>query len=283
MGWVIEHSPHKGADLVVLLMLANHAHADGTGSHPSLATLARETRMSRRQVIRIVERLEVAGAIRVARGASEWGTNLYTIVMSGGVNLSPTSDAITSPAKRTRRTASGGDKPPAEPVSDDAEVVTFSTPASDMTVSPKPSSTKPSLEPSLTEPSEEREAHARADELRHVLADVLYQQPFDQLPTGMQGRVTDAALELAPQPDATPDEIRRRVAIADATWSERAMVTPAAIAGQWPALGRPRSPNGRNGKRDREPTRDELRDKHLTGKYAHLFNRSLDIDTDDKP
>lgn len=56
--WVAQKSSHKGSALLVLYIIANHAHADGTGSYPSQSTIARESRMSVRGVQYIIDRLE---------------------------------------------------------------------------------------------------------------------------------------------------------------------------------------------------------------------------------
>ncbi len=42
LSWVFDHSPveHRG-DLLVLLVLADHAHDDGTRAFPSVETIAR--------------------------------------------------------------------------------------------------------------------------------------------------------------------------------------------------------------------------------------------------
>src|SRR5277367_5324791 len=55
--FVTEHSKHKGSYLLTLIMIANHAHADGTGAWPSIATLAKETRMSERGVQYCLQKL----------------------------------------------------------------------------------------------------------------------------------------------------------------------------------------------------------------------------------
>lgn len=57
ISWVIEKSKHKGNSFVVLLMIANHAKSDGTGAWPSVSTLAKESRLSRRTVQRCLNRL----------------------------------------------------------------------------------------------------------------------------------------------------------------------------------------------------------------------------------
>jgi hypothetical protein len=87
MSWVIENSIHKSGDLVVLLMIANHARSDGGGSWPSIETLARESRMQRRQVQRCVRRLELSGELVTTRGGGPGGANMYSLPMVGSVNL----------------------------------------------------------------------------------------------------------------------------------------------------------------------------------------------------
>ena len=79
MSWVIEKSKHKSGELVVLLMIANHARSDGRGSWPSVATLAAESRMTRRQVQRCVRRLEKSGELATAKNAGPGGANLYSL------------------------------------------------------------------------------------------------------------------------------------------------------------------------------------------------------------
>ncbi|MBX3297446.1 MAG: helix-turn-helix domain-containing protein [Acidobacteria bacterium] len=128
--WVIEHSQHKGSELLLLLMIANHAHADGTNAFPSLKLLAKECRMSRRQIARLVKTLETSGELQVHRRGTR--TNSYSIRMEDD----PTQLRASAP---------------------DA--------ASDMTVSPPSDiAVSPPLEPSLTvkEPSHEPRVRARA-------------------------------------------------------------------------------------------------------------------------
>ena len=81
MSWVIEHSQHKGSAFVVLLMIANHAHADGTGAWPNLETLARESRITTRQVSTILGILERSRELVVQRGKGPRGSNLYSLPM----------------------------------------------------------------------------------------------------------------------------------------------------------------------------------------------------------
>lgn len=63
--WVIQHSKHKGSALLLMIMIANHAHADGTGAYPAVTTLASECRMSDRQIKRLLPELEASGELVV--------------------------------------------------------------------------------------------------------------------------------------------------------------------------------------------------------------------------
>jgi len=95
MGWVIEHSPHKGSELLCLLMVANHAHADGTGAYMSEVTLARECRMSVRQIRRILNRLKASGALRVDHLQGSHSTPGMTVAMDASAdNLTADSQDI---------------------------------------------------------------------------------------------------------------------------------------------------------------------------------------------
>lgn len=138
MSWVIEHSPHGGSELLVLLMVANHADADGAGAYPSAARLAVKCRMSERQVVRILHRLKAAGAIRVEDGTGRGHTNRLTVVMGKPDNLSPI-------------TGKPDNLSPFEPIKADIamspiseERVTSRAIKADIAMSPEPS-----LEPSL--------------------------------------------------------------------------------------------------------------------------------------
>ena len=82
MSFVIDHSKQKGSYLLTLLMIANHAHADGTGAYPSIATLAKETRMSERGVQYCIHALVKSGELLVFRDSGPRGCNLYQIPMT---------------------------------------------------------------------------------------------------------------------------------------------------------------------------------------------------------
>lgn len=137
MSWVIEHSTRKGADLLCLLMIANHAHADGSNSFPSLDVLAKECRMSQRQIARIVARLEESGSITVdRRGGGRGRSNTYRVIMDSAVkgdkmseNTAANSDIITS-ENRPKKSDKMSEKKP--------ETLTYSTRNSDIAMAKEP-------------------------------------------------------------------------------------------------------------------------------------------------
>lgn len=88
ISYVIEHSTHKGSYLLTLLMIANHAHSDGTGAWPSIALLAEETRLSERGVQYCIERLKDSGELLVLPDAGPRGTNAYAITMTQSLRQS---------------------------------------------------------------------------------------------------------------------------------------------------------------------------------------------------
>ena len=74
---VWEHSTHKGANLLLLLALADNANDDGY-CWPSIDTLARRTRTHRATVIRGIERLETTGEVIAHRSGRG---NRYLVVV----------------------------------------------------------------------------------------------------------------------------------------------------------------------------------------------------------
>ena len=94
MAWVIEHSPHKGSELLCLLMVANHANAEGREAYPSISKLAKKCRLSERQITRLLHRLEASGALRIERATGRGKHHSMTVVMDASPsikedNLSP--------------------------------------------------------------------------------------------------------------------------------------------------------------------------------------------------
>jgi hypothetical protein len=108
ISYVIENSKHKGSYLLTLLMIANHAHSDGTGAWPSIATLARETRLSPRGVQYCIGYLRESGELLVIPDAGPRGCNAYAIAMTQSLRQTKngmTQDFVPMTQNPTRRDA----------------------------------------------------------------------------------------------------------------------------------------------------------------------------------
>jgi hypothetical protein len=86
VGWVLAHSEEKLGARLVLLSLANHAHADGTEAYPSVATVAAQARLSERQTQYALRALAKSGAI-TPTGTSRLRTTIYRINMNKGADF----------------------------------------------------------------------------------------------------------------------------------------------------------------------------------------------------
>jgi hypothetical protein len=90
MSWVIEKSGQKGSNLLVLLMIANHADTAGRNAFPAVTTLAAESRLTERGVRYILAKLERSPEeLVIERDAGPYGTHLYSLpgVIRDGFNL----------------------------------------------------------------------------------------------------------------------------------------------------------------------------------------------------
>lgn len=85
MSAVWERSRMKGAPLLLLLAIADHANDRGHDAYPSIETLRRKVRMGERSVRRIVRLLEEEGELRTSIGTGPRGTNEYIVVVATGV------------------------------------------------------------------------------------------------------------------------------------------------------------------------------------------------------
>lgn len=83
ISWVLKHSGATGSDRLVLIALADKSEDDGSNCFPSVATLAQESRCSRRTVQSSLRKLEAAGRIR-ANGKGAKGQTNWTVVMQEG-------------------------------------------------------------------------------------------------------------------------------------------------------------------------------------------------------
>src|SRR5579863_1952178 len=87
ISWVIESSKHKSNAFVVLLMIANHAHSDGTLAWPSVRTLARESRISEREVRYTLRQLERSGELVTIERKGQ--SNMYSLPLVTPAKFAP--------------------------------------------------------------------------------------------------------------------------------------------------------------------------------------------------
>ena len=113
--WVWNNSSHKGGPLLVLLAIADHAHDDGGGAYPSIDTLAFKSRLSTRQVKRVLHELVESGELVIEPNAGPRGANLYTVTFERG------EDKLSSLTGPNGEDEEGGDilSPPGEPAGED--------------------------------------------------------------------------------------------------------------------------------------------------------------------
>lgn len=203
MSWVLRHSEATLGDRLVLLVLADHAKADGSAAWPAVATIAHEARLSERQAIRCLGALREAGAI-VQTGTTKQGCRVYQVVMSGGDILS-------------------------------GEGVTF-TARGGADLSPEPSLQATVLEPSPLAADAAGEEIDKTDHCWEAFAEV-----FGEVTNEGSRARRNKAVKLVKQslasagvvePAAIREEVRRRARTWQATF-ERAKMTDTALANGW--------------------------------------------------
>lgn len=118
--WVLEHSEARLGARLVLIVLADHAHANGTNAFPSVETIAKEARMTSRAVHAALRRLEQDGDIG-RTGKRQSGTIVYAIpgvtrddVSSGGEETTDVADAARGEGYAQK--ASSSSPEPLEPI-----------------------------------------------------------------------------------------------------------------------------------------------------------------------
>ena len=98
MSWVIENSKHQGSAFVVLLMIANRAHPDGSNAYATIGKIAKDARLGKRQVYNILPKLEASGELFIDRSAGR-NPHRYTVTMgANGANIAPLNGAISDPS-----------------------------------------------------------------------------------------------------------------------------------------------------------------------------------------
>lgn len=104
---MLHHSEERLGRRLVLLALADNAHDDGTGAHPTVETIASKARLSEREVQYCLRGLTSDGSLMLT-GKTDKGVNTYTVVMGpptppqeganlAGANLAPEGAAHCTP------------------------------------------------------------------------------------------------------------------------------------------------------------------------------------------
>lgn len=79
ISWVLDHSESRLGPRHVLISIANHSKSDGTGAWPSVSTIARESKLSEREVRYALRELEKSGELKTQKGKGPRGCNLYSL------------------------------------------------------------------------------------------------------------------------------------------------------------------------------------------------------------
>jgi len=110
MHWVWELSKSEYGCRLVMLSISNHANAQGENAWPSIATIAREARISERQVQRVLPLLVAMGELEIIPGAGHRGTHLYRFPKMAQANLfpQPVKKHLEKPFKKRRVTICQG-------------------------------------------------------------------------------------------------------------------------------------------------------------------------------
>lgn len=101
MHWVWELSKSEYGCRLVMLSISNHTNAEGENAWPAIATIAREARLSARQVQRILPILVAMGELEIIPGAGFRGTHLYRLPKMAQSDLfpQPVKKAVEKPFK----------------------------------------------------------------------------------------------------------------------------------------------------------------------------------------
>ncbi|WP_461119562.1 helix-turn-helix domain-containing protein [Saccharothrix stipae] len=103
MTWVWEHAEVAGTDLLLLLAIADAADDQGRNAWPSVADLARKTRLDERTVQRRLKRLHGRGDIAIEPGGGR-RRNRYAILRFPNTGQQRSAPRSTPPPPATRRT-----------------------------------------------------------------------------------------------------------------------------------------------------------------------------------
>lgn len=98
ISWVLRNSSARLGARLVLIVLADHAQADGTNAWPSVSTIAQEACLSKREVAYALKKLVTDGHIEKT-GVSDDQTVIYRIIMGGVQSLQGVQNTSPTPAK----------------------------------------------------------------------------------------------------------------------------------------------------------------------------------------
>lgn len=113
---VFDYSQSTGSDRLVLLVIADRAHDDGTGCWRSKDSIARMARVSRTTVTESIKRLEALGELIVDRRPGT--TSLYRVNLEGVRNPA---DPVDNPVDTVENNPQGG-RNPADPTEEGAGI-----------------------------------------------------------------------------------------------------------------------------------------------------------------
>jgi hypothetical protein len=115
MSWLLDHSEARLAARLTLISIANHCDSKGENSYPSVGLIAREAKISTREVQRALHILVEIGELQVEFGAGPRGVHLYSIPAVRGDKLSPPgvtfrTEGVTNPTLEVTNPTKRGDK-----------------------------------------------------------------------------------------------------------------------------------------------------------------------------
>lgn len=104
MSWVFNHAPDdvEAGDMLVLLVLAEHANAEGGLAYPSVKRIATMARMSERGVQYVLRRLVERGVIRVQYAATNKRPTVYCFPAFRGEESAPPRGEEHAPQEEAR-------------------------------------------------------------------------------------------------------------------------------------------------------------------------------------
>lgn len=132
ISWVLDYSESRLGARCVLLSIANHAGPSGSGSWPSVKTIAKEARLSEREVQYAKAELKRIGELEEQIGAGPKGVNLYSLpkmgTISTGAKFAPSAqDVVGGCTERPKVVHTGAPEPSkSEPSNSEPPIVPVS-------------------------------------------------------------------------------------------------------------------------------------------------------------